>query len=252
MRNEKAKLLQAVRILHKEEVPHFAVRGQYGPSYDDKGKIVKPGYRQEPDVKPDSRTETFAAYKLFIDNWRWEGVPIYLRSGKGLWKRGTEIVVQFKKAPEAIFRGTQVEKLTANRIIFHIQPRQAIETLFQAKMPGPTVQLQTVHMRFEYGESFMASRYTGYEVMIYACMNGDATLFSRTDFVESAWRIAQPLLDYWSSTPATEFPNYQRGTWGPKAASELIERDGRRWFEVITTEVLERCELFKDGGPAVP
>ncbi len=221
------------------------VRGQYGPSYDDKGSVSKPGYRQEPDVNPQSATETFAAYKMLIDNWRWEGVPIYMRSGKGLWKRGTEIVVQFKKAPSAIFRGTAVEKLTANRIIFHVQPRQAIETLFQAKIPGPTTQLQTVHMRFEYGESFKAARYTGYEVMIYSCMNGDATLFSRTDFVEAAWQVAQPLLDHWSSTPATEFPNYQRGTWGPKAASELIERDGRRWFEVITTEVLERCDLFK-------
>ncbi len=249
VRNEKAKLLQAVRILKKEQVPEHTVRGQYGPSYDDKGNVVKPGYRQEPGVKPDSRTETFAAYKMFIDNWRWEGVPIYFRSGKGLWKRGTEIVVQFKKAPQAIFRGTPVEKLTANRIVFHIQPRQAIETLFQAKVPGPTMQLQTVHMRFEYGESFVAARYTGYEVMVYSCMNGDATLFSRTDFVEAAWRVAQPLLDYWSATPATEFPNYQRGTWGPKAVSDLIERDGRRWFEVVSTELLERCELFKGGAP---
>jgi glucose-6-phosphate 1-dehydrogenase len=239
VRNEKSKILQAVRVLKKEDVPAFTVRGQYGPSYDDKGNVVKPGYRQEPGVKPDSRTETFAAYKLMIDNWRWEGVPVYLRSGKGLWKRGTEIVVQFKKAPQAVFRGTAVDKLTANRIIFHIQ----------AKVPGPRMQLQTVHMRFDYGESFKAARYTGYEVMIYSCMNGDATLFSRTDFVESAWRVAQPLLDYWSTTPAAEFPNYQRGTWGPKAASELIERDGRRWFEVLTTEVLERCDLFKGGEP---
>ena len=249
VRNEKAKILQAVRVLKKDDVPNYAVRGQYGPSYDDKGKVVKPGYRQEPGVKPDSKTETFAAYKMLIDNWRWEGVPIYFRSGKGLWKRGTEIVVQFKKAPQAIFRGTAVDKLSANRIIFHIQPRQAIETLFQAKVPGPTMQLQTVHMRFDYGESFKAERYTGYEVMLYSCMNGDATLFSRTDFVEAAWRVAQPLLEYWSSTPATEFPNYQRGTWGPKAASDLIERDGRRWFEVITPEVLESCDLFKGAGP---
>jgi len=247
VRNEKSKLLQAVRALKKEEVPTYVVRGQYGPSYDDAGTVVKPGYREEPGVKPGSGTETFAAYKLMIDNWRWEGVPIYLRSGKGLWKRGTEIVVQFKKAPLAIFRGTAVEKMTANRLVFHIQPRQAIETLFQAKVPGPTMQLQTGHQRFEYGESCKAAGDTGYEVMVYSCMNGDATLFSRTDFVEAAWRVAQPLLDYWTSTPATEFPNYQRGTWGPKAASALIENDGRRWFEVITTEVLERCELFKSG-----
>jgi glucose-6-phosphate 1-dehydrogenase len=245
VRNEKAKILHAVRVMKPEEVPEYTVRGQYGPSVDDQGNVVKPGYRQEPGVKPDSKTETFAAYKMFIDNWRWDGVPIYFRSGKGLWKRGTEIVVQFKKAPLPIFRGTKVDKLSANRIVFHVQPRQAIETLFQAKVPGPTMQLQTVHMRFDYGESFKAARYTGYEVMIYSCMHGDATLFSRTDFVEAAWRVAQPMLDYWSSTPATEFPNYVRGTWGPKSASDLIEKDGRRWFEVITTEVLEKCDLFK-------
>src|SRR5262249_38378802 len=245
VRNEKAKVLQAVRILKPEEVPAVSVRGQYGPSPDDKGNVVKPGYRQGPGGKPASETETVGAHKMFIDNWRWEGVPIYLRSGKALWKRGTEIVVQFRKAPLAIFRGTTVDRLSANRIIFHIQPRQAIETLFQAKVPGPRMELQTVHMRFEYGESFKAARYTGYEVMIYSCMNGDPTLFSRTDFVEAAWRVAQPILGYWSSPPATEFPNYQRGTWGPRTASDLIEKDGRRWFEVITTEVLEKCDLFK-------
>lgn len=247
VRNEKAKLLSTVRVYQPREVPQYVVRGQYGPQIDEKYNVLQPGYRQEKDVDPRSNTETFAAAKLFIDNWRWEGVPIYLRSGKALWKRGTEIVVQFKKAPVVLFRGTPVDRLTANRLIFHIQPVQGIEVLFQAKVPGPMLRLQTVHMKFNYGDTFRASRYTGYEVMVYSCMNGDATLFSRTDLVETAWRIAQPMLDYWQSTPATEFPNYTRGSWGPKAISDLIERDGRRWYEVITPDVLKRSELFRGG-----
>jgi glucose-6-phosphate 1-dehydrogenase len=247
IRNEKAKLLSTVRVYPVKDVPKHVVRGQYGPAVDDSGKVLQPGYRQEKDVNPKSDTETFAAVKLMIDNWRWEGVPIYLRSGKALWKRGTEIVVQFKKAPVVIFRGTPVERLAANRLVFHIQPAQGIEVLFMAKIPGPTTRLQTVHMKFNYGDTFRASRYTGYEVMVYSCMNGDATLFSRTDLVETAWRIAQPILDYWKSTPATEFPNYTRGTWGPKAASDLIQKDGRRWYEVVTPEGLAKSELFRGG-----
>jgi glucose-6-phosphate 1-dehydrogenase len=187
--------------------------------------------------------------RLFIDNWRWEGVPVYLRSGKALWKRGTEVVVQFKRAPAVVFRGTAVQKLAANRLIFHIQPDQAIETLFQAKTPGPLMQLQAVNMRFSYGEAFKASRGTGYEVMLYSCMLGDATLFSRTDLVETAWRIAQPMLDAWTAEPGTDFPNYEAGTWGPLAAHDLIARDGRHWFEVINRETLERVPLFRGGDP---
>jgi len=208
IRNEKAKLLESVRIYTDDEVRENVVRGQYGPSFDEQGQVDKPGYRQEPDVDPESKTETFAAAKLQIDNWRWQGVPIYLRSGKALWKRGTEIVIEFKKPPERVFQGTGVQHLTSNRLVFHIQPVQGIELLFQAKTPGPTMQLQTVDMSFNYGDAFKASRYTGYEVMLYACSRGDATLFSRGDLVEAAWRIAQPLLDHWDSTPVSDFPNY--------------------------------------------
>src|SRR5262249_38233152 len=152
IRNEKAKLLTAVRIYKPEEVAQNCVRGQYGPQLDAAGKVIQPGYRQEKDVNPKSNTETFAAASFFIDNWRWEGVPFYLRSGKALWKRGTEIVVQFKKAPAVLFRGTPVDRLTSNRLVFHIQPYQGIEVLFQAKIPGPTLRLQTVHMKFNYGD----------------------------------------------------------------------------------------------------
>src|SRR5262249_49332520 len=144
---------------------------------------------------------------------------------------GTEIVVQFKKAPEVIFRDTPaVGRLEANRLIFHMQPDQGIELRFHAKIPGPTMQLQRVDMRFDYREAFETARGTGYEVLLYNCMIGDATLFSRTDLVETAWRIAQPILDVWASTPANDFPNYPAGTWGPKAAFDLIGQDGRRWI----------------------
>jgi glucose-6-phosphate 1-dehydrogenase len=246
IRNEKAKLLESVRVYSPEEVERYVVRGQYGPNVNDAGEVIKPGYRQEKDVNPQSKTETFAAARFHIDNWRWEGVPIYLRSGKALWKRGTEIVVEFKKAPAVLFRGTSVKQLNPNRLIFHIQPYQGIEIQFHAKIPGPLLQLQPVNMRFGYGDAFKASRYTGYEVMVYSCSHGDATLFSRGDLVKAAWEVAQPLMDYWQATPA-DFPNYARGSWGPKAAAELIEKDGRRWFEIVTEEVLRKVALFKDG-----
>ncbi len=250
IRNEKAKLLESVRVYKPEEVPQYVVRGQYGPSFKENGELHQPGYRQEKDVNPDSGTETFAAIKLHIDNRRWSGVPIYLRSGKALWKRGTEIVVTFKQPPVAGLRGTGIEKLEPNRLIFHIQPKQGIELIFQAKIPGPTLQLQKVDMGFNYGNVFKASRYTGYEVMFYSCMRGDATLFSRGDLVKAAWEIAQPLLDYWQAHPPGDtFPNYTRNSWGPPAANALVERDGRRWYEVVMPEVLERLPLFQGCEP---
>lgn len=249
IRNEKAKLLEAVRIMKPDEVGQHAVRGQYGPGKKADGSPAV-GYRQEPDVDPQSRTETFAALKLFIDNWRWDGVPIYLRSGKSLWKRGTELSVQFKKAPEVIFRDTPAaHRIDANRLIFHIQPDQGIEFRIHAKVPGPFMYLQKVDMRFDYREAFEASRGTGYEVLLYSCMNGDATLFSRTDLVESAWRIAQPILDAWTASPPADFPDYPSGSWGPKAAFDLIERDGRRWLEIINRDVLAMVPLFHGGDP---
>jgi glucose-6-phosphate 1-dehydrogenase len=159
------------------------------------------------------------------------------------------MVVQFKKAPEKVFRGTPVPKLAANRLIFHIQPDQGIELLFSAKIPGPVMRLQPVNMRFSYGEAFTAARGTGYEVMLYSCMIGDATLFSRTDLVESAWAIAQPMLDAWTANPAEDFPNYPAGTWGPRAAYDLLRGDGRRWFEVLNREALDRVPLFQGGDP---
>ena len=248
VRNEKSKVLQAVRIMDAAGVRANVVRGQYGPGKTADGKPAV-GYREEPSVPPESNTETFIAAKLFIDNWRWLGVPIYLRSGKRLWKRGTEIIVQLKNPPDVVFRGTPVESLEPNRLIFHIQPDQGVELRFQAKTPGPEMSLQNVNMRFDYKEAFSASRSVGYEVLLYNCMNGDATLFSRTDLVETAWRIAQPFLDSWKNEPG-DFPNYPAGTWGPKAAFDLIERDGRKWVEVLNRETLEKVPLFQ-GADAI-
>ncbi|MGB0723026.1 MAG: glucose-6-phosphate dehydrogenase [Gammaproteobacteria bacterium] len=249
IRNEKAKLLESVRVYGEDEVPRHVVRGQYGPALGDDGVVIKPGYRESEDVNPESSTETYCAARFQIDNWRWEGVPIYLRSGKALWKRGTEIIVEFKKPPQPMFRGTDVDTLQSNRLVFHIQPYQGIELQFHAKVPGPSLQLQNVDMAFSYGDNFKASRYTGYEVMIYSCTRGDATLFSRGDLVEAAWRVAQPILDYWRENPAKDFPNYARNSWGPVAANELIAADGRSWYEVVTPDVLEQLPLFQDADP---
>jgi glucose-6-phosphate 1-dehydrogenase len=249
IRNEKAKLLESVRIYKPGEVAVNAVRGQYGQGKKADGSPAV-GYRQEPGVDPQSRTETYAALRLFIDNWRWEGVPIFLRSGKALWQRGTQIAVQFKRAPEVLFRDSAGhEQLDSNRLVFHIQPDQGIELRFHAKTPGPVLDLQKVNMRFDYRESFEAARGTGYEVLLYNCMMGDATLFSRTDLVESAWRIAQPMMDVWGNTMPTDFPNYPAGSWGPKAASDLMERDGRRWMELVNRSILERVPLLREGDP---
>ncbi|MDA0837627.1 MAG: glucose-6-phosphate dehydrogenase [Planctomycetota bacterium] len=228
IRNEKAKLLEAVRIMEPQAVLEDCVRGQYGPGTDQNDEPMV-GYRQAPDVNPESHTETFAAVKLHVDNWRWVGVPIYLRSGKALSRKYTEIVIRFKKAPEVLFRDTPVDHLEANELVFNIQPEQGIEIKFQAKVPGVSMHLQNVRMQFEYEDAFQAARGTGYERLIYDCMVGDATLFSRTDLVEQAWRIAQPILDVWRALPARDFPNYTAGTWGPKSANNLLARDGRAW-----------------------
>ncbi len=249
IRSEKTKLLQSVRIYTPEEVAKHVVRAQYGPLLDAAGNVLKPGYRQEKGVHPHSSTETYVAARFQIDNERWEGVPVYLRSGKALWKRGTEIVVEFKKTSESLFHDASTRQPGANRLIFHIQPQQGIEMHFYAKTPGPRFHLQPVHMGFGYGEAFKASRSTGYEVMIYSCSHGDATLFSRGDLVEASWRLAQPILDYWSATPATDFSNYARSSWGPKAAADLMERDGRHWHEVVPEEALRRVEIFRNGDP---
>jgi glucose-6-phosphate 1-dehydrogenase len=228
VRNEKVKVLDAVRPFLGTDPFTNSVRGQYLAGSI--GGMNVRGYRQEPNVAPDSATETYVAMKITIDNWRWAGVPFYLRTGKSLQRRSSQIVVQFKHAPYAMFRDTRVERLTANRLILHIQPDEGVSFQFGAKIPGPSVRMGDVRMDFRYKDYFDAKPSTGYETLIYDCMLGDATLFQRGDSVEAAWRVVQPLIDAWSARSGAPVASYDAGSAGPKLADELLERDGRRWL----------------------
>jgi glucose-6-phosphate 1-dehydrogenase len=228
VRNEKEKVLSAIRPLQPEEILSNAARGQYGPGIINGDKV--PGYRSEAKVSANSKTETFAALKLFIDNWRWAGVPFYLRSGKRLARRDTEIVIQFNRPPLLFFRQTGLDKIESNRLIIHVQPDEGIRLRIKAKVPGPEIQLKTVELHFNYQEFGVRTEATGYERLLHDCMIGDSTLFHREDMVETAWRVVTPILDVWASLPPRDFPNYPAGSWGPLAADELIARDGRQWI----------------------
>jgi glucose-6-phosphate 1-dehydrogenase len=227
VRDEQSKILRAIQPYRPEDVLQRVARGQYGEGTS-AGKRVA-AYRAEPKVAPDSSTETFFATKLLIENWRWNDVPFYLRTGKCLPRRVTEIVIQFKRAPFVLFRKTGVEQLSANRLVLHLQPDEGISLRFGAKIPGPVMQLGTVNMAFDYATQFGSTPSTGYERLIYDCILGDATLFQRADMVEAAWTVVQPMLDVWHALPPRSFPNYPAGTWGPREADELMERDARRW-----------------------
>jgi glucose-6-phosphate 1-dehydrogenase len=230
VRDEQAKILHAIQPLSPEEVLSKTVRGQYGEG-EVKGERV-PAYRVEPDVAPDTHTDTFVAIKLMIDNWRWADVPFYLRTGKRLARRVTEIAIQFKRAPFVLFRRTPVERLTTNRLVLHIQPGEGISLRFGAKVPGPVMSLGAVDMDFDYADYFGSTPSTGYERLIYDCMCGDATLFQCADMVEAGWSVVSPIQDVWKALPPRSFPNYAAGTWGPKEADELLERDGRQWRRI--------------------
>jgi glucose-6-phosphate 1-dehydrogenase len=210
-----------------EEVLTRTVRGQYGEGIEGDNRVT--GYRSEPYVAADSRTETFVAMKLFIDNWRWADVPFYLRTGKRLPQRATRIVIQFKRAPFVLFRKTAVDKLEPNRLVLHLQPDEGIKLSFGAKIPGPVVQIGDVEMNFNYTDYFKAAPQTGYERLLYDCMQGDATLFQRSDMVETAWHVVAPILDVWEALPPRRFPNYAAGSWGPPEADELLAKDHRHW-----------------------
>lgn len=230
VRDEQAKILHAIQPLSPEEVLTRTVRGQYGEGMIGGERVAS--YRSEPKVAPDSTTETFVAMKLNIDNWRWADVPFYVRTGKRLAKRMTEITIQFKRAPFVLFRGTPVERLTTNRLVLHIQPGEGISLRFGAKVPGPVMHLGAVDMDFDYADYFGGGPSTGYERLLYDCMNGDATLFQRADMVEAGWRVVAPVQDVWTALPPRHFPNYAAGSWGPKEANELLGRDGRAWRTV--------------------
>lgn len=231
LRDEQFKILQAVQPFSHEDVLNKAVRGQYNSGEIDGEKVQ--AYTEAEDVPKNSNTETYAALKLSIDNWRWAGVPFYIRTGKRMPRKHTTILIQFKKAPFMLFRNTHIDQLTTNRIVLHIQPDEAITLHFGAKIPGPLVKMGAVDMDFNYSEHFGETISTGYERLLFDCMVGDATLFQRADMVEASWLIVSPILDVWEAIPARDFPNYQAGSWGPTEADELLENDGRKWKNYI-------------------
>jgi len=238
VRNKQAEVLHAIQPLSPEDVLTSSIRGQYGEGTASSERVV--GYRGETSVSPESNTETFVALKLQIDNWRWAGVPFYLRTGKRLARRCTEIVIQFRRTPFVLFRNTTVKNLETNRLVLHIQPEEGISLSFGAKVPGSLMKLGLVNMDFDYCSYFGAEHSTGYERLLRDCMAGDATLFQRSDMVEAGWSVIQPVLDVWHALPARGFPNYPSGTWGPADADELLHRDGRAWRE-IDAEPAPRC-----------
>ena len=230
VRDEKAKVLRSIKPFTPVEVAQNVIRGQYGP-----GAILGqpvPGYRHEQNVPPDSDTETYVAARFFIDNWRWSGVPFYLRHGKRLPKRVTEIAIQFRPAPLALFQHTAADELQPNVLVLHIQPDEGISIKFESKLPGQDIRLRSVDMNFNYGSSFGIETSDAYERLLWDAMVGDSTLFTRRDEVELMWMITTSILEGWQRVPPPTFPNYRAGSWGPSVADEFIARDGRQWRRV--------------------
>jgi glucose-6-phosphate 1-dehydrogenase len=226
VRNKKVDVLRSVRKIDPENVKNVAVRGQYS-----EGKMKDQpaeGYRQEEKVSPQSNVETFTAMKLYLDNWRWQDVPFYLRTGKRMNTKTTVVSVVFKAAPVYTFPDPAADKRMPNRINFSIQPEEDIRLRFQAKKPGPAMQLNPVDMTFTYKDAFSEAP-EAYETLLLDVMEGDATLFMRTDQVEEAWKVIMPVLDEWEKNAPADFPNYAPGSWGPAASHDLMEKDGRRW-----------------------
>jgi glucose-6-phosphate 1-dehydrogenase len=237
VRDEKVKLLRSVRPILEEDAPRYTVRGQYGPGWVE-GEHV-PGYREERGVPADSLRETFVAIRLDVDNWRWAGTPFYLRTGKRLPKRATEIAIQFRAVPHSPFHGHITSKTAAtagdgidpNLLVLRIQPDEGITLRFGAKVPGQSVRIRSVSMDFLYGSAFLTESPEAYERLLLDCMLGDPTLFARVDEVDEAWRFCTAILDGWRACPPDKdsLPNYEAGTWGPQEAHEMMARDGRQW-----------------------
>lgn len=232
LRNKKMDVLRAIRRMQPDEVRHFAERGQYGPGLIGGEKV--PGYRGEPDVDPRSTIETFVALKLFVDNWRWQDVPFYLRTGKRLPARASEICIQFRPVPHQAFPPSAIGEMEPNRLLLCIQPCEEIVLRFQAKRPGPDMRLARVETRFSYEEAFDAAEPEAYETLLLDVIEGDPTQFLRSDQVEEAWKVVMPILEYWGQAGSADLPTYPAGTWGPEEAHLLIARDGRVWVEPAT------------------
>ena len=229
VRDERAKLLRAVRVMRPEDVTKYAVAGQYGPAIV--GGQQLPGFRQEPSVDPDSQTDTYAAVTFFVDNWRWAGVPIYIRTGKRMPKRVTDIAIQFHAPPLGLFQQetkTGPREVRPNLLVLRIQPEEGISLRFLSKSPGSGMRVRPVSMDFNYGSSFGERSPTAYETLLVDAMAGDPTLYTRQDMVEASWQIVQPILDVWAHTKFN-FPNYPAGSWGPKESDEMLARQGHVW-----------------------
>jgi glucose-6-phosphate 1-dehydrogenase len=227
VRDEKGKLLKSVRPVASEEVAAAAVRGQYGPGRMDGQEMG--GYRQEPGVAKNSANVTYAAIRFFIDNWRWEGVPFYLRSGKRMPKRVTEVAIQFKRPPLLLFKSHAVEDVNPNVLVMRIQPDEGVSLTFEVKPPGPDMVISPLSLDFNYEEAFGNSPPEAYETLLEDCIEGDSTLFTRHDWVELAWSLVDPIIQVWNLSKPRNFPNYETGSWGPKEADDFMAREGRRW-----------------------
>jgi glucose-6-phosphate 1-dehydrogenase len=235
IRNKKVDVLRAIRPILEDQVQQLAVRGQYGAGRMNGHKV--PAYRAEPSVATDSPAETFAAMKLFVDNWRWQDVPFYLRTGKRLQKKLSEVMIQFRPVPHQSFPTTAALAWQPNHLIIHIQPEEGIILRFQAKQPGSILHLSPVDMHFSYQETFKSRSPEAYETLLVDVMAGDATLFMRADQVEGSWSVITPILNVWENTLPVDFPNYLSGTWGPDAAEVLIAQDGRSWQQPTLKKV---------------
>jgi glucose-6-phosphate 1-dehydrogenase len=230
VRSEKAQALDAVHRPDEGTALQESVRAQYIAARIGDNEVED--YRNTADVRPDSATETYVALKLMIDNWRWAGVPFYLRTGKALASRRTEVAIKFKQAPFAMFRDTPVDRLAQNFLIVRIQPEECIALQFNAKVPGPVIAISGVNMTFKYEDYFDSAPSTGYETLIYDCMIGDAILFQRADGVEAGWRVVQPFLDAWRNAGSKGLVTYKAGSEGPEESDQLLARDGRRWRSI--------------------
>jgi len=239
IRNKKVDVLRAIRPITAAEVAEVAVRGQYGAGTMGGENVI--AYRNEPGVAADSSAESFAAIKLSVDNWRWQDVPFYLRTGKRLAQRSSEVSIQFRPVPHQSFPKTAATAWLPNRLIIQIQPEEGILLRFQAKQPGATLHLSPVDMHFSYREAFKTKSPEAYETLLADVMAGDATLFMRADQVEASWSILMPILNEWGNSAATDFPNYESGSWGPEAADALIQRDGRVWLPPTSQEAQDQA-----------
>ncbi|MHB1083999.1 MAG: glucose-6-phosphate dehydrogenase [Thiobacillus sp.] len=237
IRNKKVDVLHALRPIPPASVDAFAARGQYAVGWIQGDKL--PAYRDEPDVDAHSNTETFAALKLFVDNWRWQDVPFYLRTGKRMTADVSEISIRFRDVPHRAFPATAGLNAQPTRLVIQLNPEQGIVLKFMAKEPGSELRLRPVDMRFSYKEAFQVETPAAYETLLWDVMVGDATLFMRADQVEAAWKLVMPILDVWATNPAVDFPNYSAGSWGPESADLLVAHDGNDWLTPTLTQVSE-------------